>query len=151
VPKVPARNLLQAGAILLIAFIFGQFVPKPEPDNSMASVQIRHYDYEDLKRHIAKGDTLIIDARSHQAYAMGHIPTAINLPVGSDDVMFEATMKRLRNKTPGSDQSIIVYCSDANCSDSNTLALKIAKADQSAEIFIYKEGWEEWQILEPPV
>lgn len=90
--------------------------------------QLKHYSdklaYEidswDLQVALAAGDNVVvIDARSPEAYARGHIPGAINLPHRTMD---GAT-------TAGIDKSalVVVYCDGIGCNASTKGALNMAK------------------------
>jgi len=42
---------------------------------------IQNIRYEQLREHLAKGDTLLIDVRRPEMYKAGHIPGAVNVPL----------------------------------------------------------------------
>ena len=61
---------------------------------------------------------LILDARSRETYARGHIPGAINLPHR------EITAESLKNLSR--DKVIVTYCDGIGCNASTKAALKLA-------------------------
>lgn len=90
--------------------------------------QLKHYtdklayetDSWDLQVALDGGDNVVVvDARSPEAYAQGHIPGAINIPHRS---MGDET-------TSGIDQSaqVVVYCDGIGCNASTKGALNLAK------------------------
>lgn len=90
--------------------------------------QIRHYadklEYEidswDLSVALDAGEKVIVlDARSPEAYAAGHIPGAISLPHRKMDAMSTARFDR--------DVLIVVYCDGIGCNASTKGALNMAR------------------------
>ena len=140
-----AKSLLQASAIAMVAFFAGQLIPRStaenDPKNSVHELKMA--DYNEVKSSIAAQSAQIIDARSATVYSQGHIPNAINLPANSSDAQIQEAITEIGENNP-----VIVYCADAGCSDSHTLGIKLSQHGHT-NIKIYKEGWEEWQILEP--
>lgn len=90
--------------------------------------QIRHYErklaYEtdswDLKVAIdAKENVIVVDARSPQAYALEHIPGALNIP---HRLMSEETTAHLDKSA-----LIVTYCDGIGCNASTKGALAMSK------------------------
>jgi rhodanese-related sulfurtransferase len=90
--------------------------------------QLRHYadklayeiDAWDLKVALEAGqNVVVIDARSPQAYALGHIPGAINIPHRS---MSETTTAGL-----GRDTLVVTYCDGIGCNASTKGALNMTR------------------------
>ncbi|MEM6774654.1 MAG: rhodanese-like domain-containing protein [Pseudomonadota bacterium] len=67
----------------------------------------------------ATHDFVLLDVRSPQLYARGHVPGALNLPHG------KITNRRL-NEWPG-DTLFVVYCAGPHCNGANKAALRIAR------------------------
>lgn len=66
-----------------------------------------------------RGDTVVIDARSEEAYAVEHIPSAISFP---HRTMTEESVSLLdRTKT------YITYCDGIGCNASTKAALKLSQ------------------------
>jgi 3-mercaptopyruvate sulfurtransferase SseA len=149
------KNLIQAYAIVILAYFTGQLIPKlqeitlkldtpaivTEPPNVVSSIPT--VGYAELKTANQERATILIDARASHAYKTGHLPKAINIPATVGDLFIQKFLLKVKNPA----RMIIVYCSDANCQDSQKLADKI-KAGGHQNIAIYKEGWEEWKLLE---
>jgi 3-mercaptopyruvate sulfurtransferase SseA len=144
--NIAAKNLLQASAIMLCAFFTGQLVnsTRAEGTTQVTDQSIKYVGFNELNEAIATGDSLILDARSVMTFNKGHIPTAVNLPAQSPATDIQQVVNRMK-QTP---KRVIVYCSDANCNDSHALALRLTQAGVE-NVHIYKEGWEEWEILAP--
>ena len=94
----------------------------------MNSDQLRHYadklayeiDARDLKVALDRGENVIvIDARSPEAFAAGHIPGALSLPHRS---MSEATTAALDRAAP-----VVTYCDGIGCNASTKGALNMTK------------------------
>lgn len=90
--------------------------------------QLRYYENKlsfeidswDLKVALAAGEnTVVIDARSPEAYQKAHIPGAINLPHRQ---MNEETSKHLDRSA-----LVVVYCDGIGCNASTKGALNMAK------------------------
>ena len=87
-----------------------------------ANVMLSFYtDPSDLHDDMEAGcDALVVvDARSREAYARGHIPGAINFPHREMDA--ESVKRRLPK-----DKLIITYCDGMGCNASTKGALKLA-------------------------
>lgn len=94
----------------------------------MNSDQLRHYadklayeiDARDLKVALDRGENVIvIDARSPEAFAAGHIPGALSLPHRS---MSEATTAALDRAA-----LVVTYCDGIGCNASTKGALNMTK------------------------
>ena len=69
--------------------------PMPETDRiSMA----------EFEKLLAKNDVVVIDVRSHAAYAAGHIPGALSIP---EETLMPATAEKLRRMG----KPVATYCS----------------------------------------
>ena len=87
-----------------------------------------------------------LDARSHQEYAIGHIPGAINLSISN----FEKQKTVLLNIPLSA--TIIVYCSGTTCQSS----LKIAEWTKDylgdhRNVYVFLEGFPVWEKAKFPV
>jgi rhodanese-related sulfurtransferase len=99
-----------------------EFPPQePAAAESHALMMLSHYtDPSDLHADLeARCDTFIVlDARSRDTYARGHIPGAINFPYREMDA---ESVKRLPRN-----QLIVTYCDGIGCNGSTKAALKLA-------------------------
>ncbi len=104
--------------------------------------QLEHYrrklafeiDAWDLERAREAGEkVLVIDARSPEAFARGHIPGALNLP---HRAMSPAT-------TAGLDRTalVVTYCDGIGCNASTRGALKMAELGFSVKELIGGLDW----------
>jgi rhodanese-related sulfurtransferase len=76
-------------------------------------------DPSDVHADLEKGETgfVVLDARSPEAYALGHVPSAINLPHRRIDASTAASLPR--------DKVLVTYCNGAGCNASTKAALKL--------------------------
>jgi rhodanese-related sulfurtransferase len=82
--------------------------------------------------------TLLLDARAAAAFATGHIPGALSLPLADFAAKFAALAPRLREA-----RLLVVYCSDRNCGDSSELARRLWDKGLK-NLLLYKGGMEDW-------
>lgn len=91
---------------------------------------------EEFRSQFKDRSALIVDARSSDQYALGHIRGAINIPAGLKDNLRD---RYLQNASP--DQAIIVYCSSASCNSSDMLAEKLM-AEGFTNVRVFTPGWQ---------
>ena len=95
---------------------------------------------DEFQEHVAAHQGWCIDARAPAFYQAGHVPGALNVP--RED--FEHGYTRVRPLLESAKEtSIIVYCSDADCPDGELVAGALSRLGYR-QLFVYKEGWEEW-------
>lgn len=99
----------------------------------------------DEVRELQGGSSLLIDARSREGFAEGHLPGARSLPRGE----FERLLAGLRAEVPFS-TPLIVYCSGYGCSDSFILAEQLIAAGYR-QVRVYEGGFPEWRDAGLPV
>ena len=84
------------------------------------------------------GESLFIDARSHDYYILGHIKGARSIPANRFDDFFENALENI-----AVDKKIIVYCDSFNCDLAEEVANKLFfKGFYNIKIF--EDGWEKW-------
>jgi hypothetical protein len=66
----------------------------------------RLIDVETFLRYAASSDTIILDSRSAEAFARGHIEGAVNLPFS------DFTQEKLDKLLGGKSQRILIYCNN---------------------------------------
>jgi rhodanese-related sulfurtransferase len=96
-------------------------VPEPSETASVMADKLRfHTDSWDLSVDLKAGqpDIVVIDARSRQAYAEGHIPGAVSLP--HREMTPEAAKGLDRRKV------YVVYCDGIGCNASTKGAYKLS-------------------------
>lgn len=83
--------------------------------------------------------TAILDARSADEYAAGHLPRALSLPVAEADRRILDYAHRLTPDTP-----ILVYCGGADCDDALELAKRLREFG-FRDLTLYPGGLAEWR------
>lgn len=91
---------------------------------------------EDLRVAQQNATAAIIDARSTDLYAAGHLEGAYNVPSNA----IEASMASVYQNVPQS-QRIIIYCDGGNCEASHRVA-EFLTASGFKDVRMFKEGWE---------
>ncbi|MEZ4599856.1 MAG: rhodanese-like domain-containing protein [Syntrophotaleaceae bacterium] len=92
----------------------------------------------DEVRELVGGETLLVDARTPEAYLEGHLPGAVSLPLGAD----AKRLKAFRREVPP-DRPLILYCSGYGCPDSFILAEELL-ASGYRDVRVYEGGVPEW-------
>lgn len=87
---------------------------------------------------------VIVDARSAEKYAEGHIPGAVHLR--PDD----ATAEKLAELAAEKDMPIVFYCGNKQCPASGKAAHKAAEQGYT-KLYKYTDGIEDWQAKGLPV
>jgi len=114
---------------------------KPKTDLT----HFRTINTEELSLLMADNQLTIIDARQPLEFQLGHIPGALNLPVGEFDTEYSNLSSFLeKNRT------MVTYCNEMSCTDSELLAQKL-KEHGFSKIVIYKGGYKEWQTNGYPI
>ncbi len=80
-------------------------------------------------------DALILDARSADAYAAGHIDGAVNLP------FTDFTAESLARVIGGSDRPILIYCNNNFSNDAAPVITKLAPLALNIPTFINLYGY----------
>ncbi len=91
------------------------------------------------QQRLADSSVVVFDARTPDLYDYGHIPRALNLPVGEMDQRLGNFVSLLTPKTP-----ILVYCGGADCGDALELAIKLRELG-FADLTLYPGGYAEWK------
>ncbi|WP_368651259.1 rhodanese-like domain-containing protein [Kiloniella majae] len=81
-------------------------------------------------------DFVLLDVRSPDLYATGHIPKAINLPHG------KIIARKMRDYPD--DTLFVVYCAGPHCNGANKAAVRLAKLGYKVKELIGGiEGWKD--------
>ena len=98
---------------------------------------LAHIDRETLREKIESGaDFVLVDALAPMAYAMSHLPGAINMtPEWIDD--------RARRRIPDLDAEVVVYCADAGCDSSVVVANRLIELGYR-NVRHYADGKRDW-------
>ena len=96
-------------------------VPEPSETASLMADKLRfHTDSWDLSVDLKSGhpEIVVIDARSREAYAEGHIPSAVSFP--HREMTIESTERLDRRKV------YVIYCDGIGCNASTKGAYKLS-------------------------
>jgi rhodanese-related sulfurtransferase len=152
---------VQVGIIVIfgtaIGLAYNQFQQSPlpifktyKPDLTQEtgenlSVYYIEMDVETLRDMVEAEMAVLLDARTRERYNQGHIPKAINLPIGEFKQMYDKISHLLTG-----DKAIIIYCIGVHCIDSAMLAKELNQKGHRG-IFVYRGGIEEWKELGYPL
>lgn len=108
-------------------------IPAASPADALAHFEAEftfQTDCWDVHHAIASGenDFVLIDVRSHEAHARGHIPTAVSLPHG------KITATRLADYPP--DTLFVVYCAGPHCNGAAWAAVRLARIDRPVKLMV---------------
>jgi rhodanese-related sulfurtransferase len=88
--------------------------------------------YADLRNN--SNEIMVIDARTQEAYAQGHLPGSINLPWRKIDLSSTAAMPR--------DKVLVTYCDGIHCNASTKAAMRLtALGFRVKEMLDGLQGW----------
>lgn len=73
-------------------------------------------------------DFVLIDVRSHDLYAKGHVPGAISIPHAK---IIESTMNKYSSET-----IFVVYCAGPHCNGGHRGAIRLAKLGRPVKLMI---------------
>ena len=98
--------------------------PAAAPADALAHFEARlrfETDCWDVHASLSGGaaDFVLLDVRSPQAFAKGHVDGAINLPHA------QITGERMRSFAP--DSTFLVYCAGPHCNGANKAAVRLAR------------------------
>lgn len=96
-------------------------------------------------RQLALSEGLIVDARSPELYALGHIAGAVSLPMVEIDAVLPGFQDRVAK-----DRIIVTYCSGFGCPDSFDLGVRLSEAGY-LDVRVFEGGYPEWRDAGLPV
>lgn len=94
---------------------------------------------------IENQEGVVLDARTPEDYADGHIPGAHLLFFYNMNEYYPELEEQIKESP-----AILIYCGDFNCDDSEFLANELFNLGH-APILIYKGGLEDWKTHQLPV
>lgn len=100
-------------------------------------------EFQKLMQH---KQTLILDARAHDFFRLGHVPSAKNV---SREKFAEDWAKVMKQVPDLAQRQMVVYCSGIDCDDSFQVAEKLASLGLT-HVLIFEGGWEEWEAARLP-
>ncbi len=98
-----------------------------------------------LARRVRAGAVVLLDARSPDAFAEGHIPGAINVPYDRLAEYLGVLQERVMP-----DDSVVCYCWSPSCDFSDQLADELRLMGYTA-VTVFEGGWEAWTGADMPV
>jgi rhodanese-related sulfurtransferase len=99
----------------------------------------------DEVRELAGQGAVLVDARSQDIFALGHIPGALPLPL----LELDSVLPGFGNQVPR-ERTVVTYCSGYGCQDSFDLAMRLA-GEGYRDVHLYEGGFSEWQAAGLPV
>jgi rhodanese-related sulfurtransferase len=99
---------------------------------------------DQVKALFDEGTAYIVDARSPEAFAQGHIPGSINVPYDRLPEYYAY----LTAAVP-IDAKVICYCWSPTCDFSDQLATEL-KILGYTDVVVFTGGWEDWQSAGHP-
>lgn len=90
-------------------------------------------------------DALIVDARSPELFALGHIEGAVSLPMVEIESELPGFIERIARDRP-----VITYCSGFGCPDSFDLAVRLL-AEGYLDVRVFEGGYPEWRDAGLPI
>jgi rhodanese-related sulfurtransferase len=91
---------------------------------------------DQIRKHVQDHTAVVVDARSAEYYARGHIRGAINLPAGA----MKGNFPKFKQDV-ASDQFIIIYCASSTCG-AGDMAAEYLTGQGYNNVRVYKPGWE---------
>ncbi|MFO1013781.1 MAG: rhodanese-like domain-containing protein [Caulobacteraceae bacterium] len=91
------------------------------------------------------GDTLILDARSADAFARGHIAGAVNLP------LTDFTAQSLATVIGRPDRRVLIYCNNNFTNDIDPVVTKMVRLALNVQTFVNLHGYgyeNVWELSE---
>jgi rhodanese-related sulfurtransferase len=152
------QSLLQAIGIIIISGALGITVNEFRADgiplvnkwqekvlNEQLTGGLPAVSFRQAKEAYERGSALFIDARDPDFYHRGHIPGAINLPVGDYELVFPELEEELMAAS-----RVITYCDSVSCDTSVELCEKLLFAGLD-RVEIFPGGIEQWKDQGQPV
>lgn len=100
--------------------------------------ELQEVNYDVVKSMGATPNTIIIDCRVPEDYAIGHVPGAINLPATSRVGRYLNLLDQYDKRI-----NIIVYCQSSQCNWSTAVGTAVYHLG-FGRTCIYRGGWDEW-------
>jgi len=109
---------------------------RSEPSAEPSAADTQHYiTLEQFREYAQNPTTVVIDARSPENFAIGHVRGARNLPPGQ----LEANMATIADNVAFG-QLIIVYCASSSCGSSDMVAEYLADRGYT-NVRVFRPGW----------
>lgn len=139
------NRALGVSGILFVLWCQAPFVSPARAEEAIdlqAGPQLPKVSTEELAGWIKEGKNLVLlDARSQQVYALGHLPGAVNLPAEKVEEM-AATLPK--------DRPIVVYCGGPLCPHARIVGQWLVQHGWK-NVVHYSLGFPGWQAAGLPV
>jgi rhodanese-related sulfurtransferase len=101
-----------------------------------------------LRRVLAEGSAIALDARPYEEYAVSHIPGARSVrgKPGTTPALYVADVNEILETVPDRDQPLVLYCNGLYCGRSERFAEDLAKVGYS-NVARYQLGAPGWRAL----
>ena len=101
---------------------------------------IPHVEKSEVEKITSNTSFIIVDARHEDAFAGGHIPGSINVPVNASPVVFEDEFGSLDCDSP-----IVVYCQSERCGYAESVANRL-QLSGFRNVRLYSKGYVDWTM-----
>lgn len=123
----------------------GKLVPPRDAPQREAPVALPMPVLLDELRTLQADGALIVDARSPELYAEGHIDGAVPLPLVDIDPLLPAFLASVPKE-----RVIVTYCSGFGCPDSFDLGMRLLQ-EGFLDVRVFEGGYPEWRDAGLPV
>lgn len=96
-------------------------------------------------QELLRSGAVVIDARSPEAYAEGHLPKAVSLPLGDVDALLVDFEDKIAKEV-----TLIAYCSGFGCPDSFDIGMRLLEVGYT-DVRVYEGGLPEWRDAGLPI
>ncbi|MFN0016612.1 MAG: rhodanese-like domain-containing protein [Pirellulaceae bacterium] len=103
------------------------------------SRQLPHIGFQELDELIEKKHAIVIDARYEENYVLGHIPSAISVPVHISPTALQEFAKKVPK-----DKQVVVYCQSDGCPYDEQIGAQLHMAGIN-NVTLFQGGWKEWK------
>jgi rhodanese-related sulfurtransferase len=100
--------------------------------------------WREVKPLLATGKIILVDVRDAQAYALGHIPGAVSLPMEQAKEKLGEFVARYPKGTP-----LVIYCASVRCQSANAQARVLTQDHGYMNVREMPGGYAEWRVNEP--
>jgi rhodanese-related sulfurtransferase len=116
------RQLVERIAVGVMAILaFGAGLAAQKAKGPVDPQNVRRVQPAELKTLLAKGQAILVDVRSAQAYERGHFDTAINVPAWEVERRVAEIRRRAGSRT------VVLYCSCAFEHSAAEAAVQLAR------------------------
>ncbi len=113
-------------------------------ENAAKRALLKIIKLDQLKRLLAQHRGVLLDARSEEDFAKGHIRGAKNVFALEVEKYFEQIVAIPR------DTLVIIYCNNAECHLGRSLA-EFMQSINFSNLVLYDDGWDGWTAAQMPV